>query len=1141
MFYPSSLKRAFALVLGTALSSSAFALPDIPVYLKESVSPNILLTLDDSGSMAWGYMPDSLDQLTDTNRFLANSFNPIQYDPRVTAKYSLPSKADGTLYDTAFTAAWHDGLLRVNTTPLNLSTSYMPTSSYTPGDASHTTIGTAQAAYYYVYDTTLGTCAPVGTDNDGCYKKVVVSATSGPGATDERQKFANWYSFYRTRNLLVRSALLVALADADSHIRFGWQALNTCQGGWGGSSCTNVLGTSYANGMAAFNATQRQRLYGWAAGLPASGGTPLQDAFVRAGNYFRTTDNNSPYRDTPGSTSTAQNACRLSYHVALTDGIWNSSTTAAVGNSDGTAVTLPDGVAYTPAAPYTGASSDSIADLAFSHWSADMQPGIANTSPAYSITGNTTAPTTWPASEYRNPRNDPATWQHLVTYTVGLGLANVLTNPQWQGSTFGSDLSGNGYQQFATGAAAWPATAANAIPGNVYDLWHAAINGRGEFFSANNPKQVYDAFQSVLARISARSGTVGNVATSAAYILTDSLAYQSSFATTTWSGTVSAQRINRDGSIGAEVWNTNTTLAATINYTTRNLYTRQLKTTANPNPGVIAFNWASMNAETKVALLTEDTVKWLAGDQTHEQNDITCTTGCIFRQRARLLGDVLGSGVSVSSDQDFGYKTATWAGGGSSYRTYLAAKTARTPAVLVGANDGFVHVLHANTGTELFAYAPGAVVDKLWRLAEPVYVKKAFVDGPITIGDAYIGSAWATYAVGTLGAGAKSVYALDVTNPSSMAAGSVKWEFTHASLGFVLSKPIIARLPNGVWVTIFSGGYESGDNSTSLFIVNLATGALIANLPATKSTDACGATPLAATAKGLGAPRAFTTLDGDFFIYAGDLWGHLWRFEYVSSSGGQLATSYSGSPMFKACNGSSQAQAITAAPSVISLGASPFVYFGTGRLFDSGDTALSTANTFYAVLDDNVAQSLSRAALLGQQTISSLSATARGITSNAINLVQKRGWFVDLPTTGERVVSSPVFIDERVAFNTLIPATEACESKGTSWLFEVNTLSGASAPEPVLDLNGDGKFTNADKVLVGGTYVVPAAKAIEATVSGITTVKSSDRPERGAVNAGAGLCAGGKVNLITSNVYTPGYTTTCTPGATFRSGWRQMR
>ena len=1140
MFYPASLKRAIALLLGTALSSSAWALPDIPVYLKESVSPNILLTLDDSGSMAWGYMPDSLSSLTGTTRFLANSFNPIQYDPRVTTKYPLPPKADGTLYDTAFTAAWLDGFLRVNNTPLDLSTSYRPTSSYTPGNTTQSTIGTAQAAYYYVYDTTLGTCAPVGTGNDGCYRKVVVSATSGPGATDERQRFANWYSFYRTRNLLLRSSLLVALADADANIRFAWQSLNTCQGGWGGSSCTNVLGTSYANGMAAFNATQKQRLYGWAAGLPASGGTPLRNAFVRAGNYFRSTDTNSPYRDTPGSASTAANACRLSYHVALTDGVWNGTLdqTPAPGNSDSTAGALPDGIAYASRAPFAGTDSDSIADIAFSLWRADLQSGMANTSPAYSITGNTSAPNTWPASEYWDPRNDPATWQHLVTYTIGLGLGNVLTSPQWKGSTFASDSSGNGYQQFATGTA-WPATGDNAIPGNVYDLWHAAINGRGEFFSADNPKQVYDAFQSVLARISARSGTVGNVATSAAYILTDSLAYQASFSTLTWSGTVSAQGLNRDGSIGAEVWNTNTTLAATINYTTRNLYTRQLKTTANPNPAVIPFSWASMNADTKLALQTEDTVKWLAGDQTHEQNDITCTTGCIFRQRARLLGDVLGSGVTVAADQDFGYKTATWAGGGSSYRTYLTAKTARTPAVLVGANDGFVHVLHAKNGTELFGFAPGAVVDKLWRLAEPIYVKKAFVDGPITIGDAYIGSAWATYAVGTLGAGGKSVYALDVTDPSAMSASSVKWEFTHASLGYVLSKPIIARLPNGVWVAVFSGGYESGDNSTSLFIVNLQTGALIANLPATKSTDACGATPVAGTAKGLGAPRAFTTLDGDFFVYAGDLWGHLWRFEYQSSSGGQLATSYSGSPMFKACNGSSQAQAITAAPSVISLGASPFVYFGTGRLFDSGDTSLTTGNSFYAMLDDNVAQSLSRTALLGQQTISSLSATARGITSNAVNLVQKRGWFVDLPTTGERIVSSPVFIDERVAFNTLIPATAACESKGTSWLFEVSTLSGASAPEPVLDLNSDGKFTNADKILVGGTYVVPAAKAIEATVSGITTVKSSDRPDKGA--GAAGQCSGGKVNLITSNVYTPGYTTTCTPGATFRSGWRQMR
>ena len=117
--------RVVCSALCSFFSGWAFALPDIPVFLKESVPPNILLTLDDSGSMAWAYVPDNLSSVTSTNRFLAASFNPVQYNPATT--YLPPPKADGTRYTTSFTAAWHDGYLRVNNTPLNLSSGYRPT------------------------------------------------------------------------------------------------------------------------------------------------------------------------------------------------------------------------------------------------------------------------------------------------------------------------------------------------------------------------------------------------------------------------------------------------------------------------------------------------------------------------------------------------------------------------------------------------------------------------------------------------------------------------------------------------------------------------------------------------------------------------------------------------------------------------------------------------------------------------------------------------------------------------------------------------------------------------------------------------------------------------------------------------------
>ncbi len=37
------------------------------------------------------------------------------------------------------------------------------------------------------------------------FQKVIVSATSGPSSSDERQNFANWFSYYRTRILMMKS------------------------------------------------------------------------------------------------------------------------------------------------------------------------------------------------------------------------------------------------------------------------------------------------------------------------------------------------------------------------------------------------------------------------------------------------------------------------------------------------------------------------------------------------------------------------------------------------------------------------------------------------------------------------------------------------------------------------------------------------------------------------------------------------------------------------------------------------------------------------------------------------------------------------------------------------------------------------
>jgi len=154
-----------------------------------------------------------------------------------------------------------------------------------------------------------------------------------------------------------------------------------------------------------------------------------------------------------------------------------------------------------------------------------------------------------------------------------------------------------------------------------------------------------------------------------------------------------------------------------------------------------------------------------------------------------------------------------------------------------------------------------------------------------------------------------------------------------------------------------------------------------------------------------------------------------------------------------------------------------------------------------------------------------------------VNLVDKRGWYVDLPASRERIISSPTILDQRVLFNTFVTDISDCESKGESWTFILDALTGARLDDPVFDINQDGKFDAADKV----AGIAPSARRVNGTVGGISTMRMRDRPEQGRAARSAGGCGVGQVRLVSSNVYDRGSSENCTPGSTYRTGWRQIR
>src|SRR5690554_5444147 len=114
---------------GILFSASAQAVSQQPLSLTEGVAPNMIFTLDDSTSMAWGYVPDNQpwggSWSTNSRRIRAANTNPMYYNPDVV--YEIPPNFDSTgkesFFQTSFISAPENGF-RPGGTKINLSNNY---------------------------------------------------------------------------------------------------------------------------------------------------------------------------------------------------------------------------------------------------------------------------------------------------------------------------------------------------------------------------------------------------------------------------------------------------------------------------------------------------------------------------------------------------------------------------------------------------------------------------------------------------------------------------------------------------------------------------------------------------------------------------------------------------------------------------------------------------------------------------------------------------------------------------------------------------------------------------------------------------------------------------------------------------------
>lgn len=440
----------FAQVVPSAYAAST-DISDVPMALKNQIPPNIMLTLDDSGSMQWEFMPEQdmhfslflhprpaspyggstypnqLPNFNDTNvhNFFGRSSanNKLYYNPDTT--YRPWSNSDGSLmanadpakalYNPALPTAGNTNLTVQNTKSANwFSGPNLTSATCSPCPSNHT----YWPITYFNYN---GTGA---TTTRASYTKVEITTATPAGATftspggitrkrdEEIQNFANWFQYYRSRVLTARAGIGRAFSTLGTTPRVGFGTINASPATIDGvaSNGTVVLG------VRAFTGTARTSFFTNFYGrvIPAAG-TPLRNAADDVGVYFSRTDANGPWGANPGSGGGSQYSCRQNYHILTTDGYWNGAAastagaTANVDNTSGAVITKTDGATfqYTPANPFLDSWSNTLADVAMYYWARDLRPDLAN-----NVSTNS---------------KDPAFWQHLTTFGVSIGLAGTIS------------------------------------------------------------------------------------------------------------------------------------------------------------------------------------------------------------------------------------------------------------------------------------------------------------------------------------------------------------------------------------------------------------------------------------------------------------------------------------------------------------------------------------------------------------------------------------------------------------------------------------------------------------------------------------------------------------------------------------------
>jgi len=903
---------------------------------------------------------------------------------------------------------------------------------------------------------------------------------------EEMTNFANWYTYYRSRLKMMKTAAGRAFASIDDTYRVGFITINP---GSPVSSTKYLKVSDFTGGVGGHKQLWYSKFYGQS----AANFTPLREALSRVGWMFAgklNTGLTNGINDDPMTAS-----CQPNFAILSTDGYWNKEggqdlAGAAMGNQDNTdagystrAVGAFDGalLSGTTASETVTGGAGTLADVAMYYYKNDLR------------TSGSFATNNVPVTN-----KDSNATQHMVTFTLGLGLDGELT--------YRSDYETAGSGDFASikaGLKNWPSPRGDT-PAALDDLWHAAVNGRGSFFSARDPETLSTALTETLSGLQTRIGAGAAAATSNLQpVAGDNFAFTAQYQTSDWIGDLKAKTIDLSSGIVSAVtlWSA-ASLLDLKTHTDRNIFTHDPADTAGnlmkhlcwplaggttcaDGSGLTAteqgyFNpvqlsqYPSYDAGKLAAATGDKVLNFFRGDRTYEDSGGGASSD-LFRLRDSILGDIINAQPAYVKKSPFAYADA-------GYAAFQAATNSRRGTVYAAANDGFLHAFetdinnnpyfqtagigtditsddtfqgnNSGNGVERWAYVPGIVLPNAFRLANKPYSHRYLTDGSPQVGDICVtagcgisgtatSSDWRTILVAGLNSGGMGYYALDVTDPQPSGV-KVLWEFTNRGicysdadiavgdktsdchLGLSYGNPIIAkRQSDGKWVVIVTSGYNNtagGGDGKGYLYILEAHTGKILHRLTTGVGTALAPSGLAK----INGWATSSNLDNTVLaVYGGDLEGNLWRFQLDSTGPGYLGVV----KVATVTSAGGVPQPITVKPELGPVPNQPserMILFGTGKFLEDADKTDTSDQTIYALKD--VPTTISSPVITG------------GVRSNPVVKVRQfAGYSTDDPT---RTVSS---------------------GTAPSWATDFGWL---------LDLPDDGERVNVDPQLQLGTLVI---------------------------------------------------------------------